>query len=340
MSHIFDCPSDLQNARLIYLPIPWDATTSYGQGAANGPQAILKASVQLDLFDEELGKPYEHGLFLLDENPKLKTWNQEAKELVQTLRQKQKEVGGNGSQTTRLEYIQKLTQKINELGERCQAFVCEEVKKFLQEKKIVATLGGDHSVSFGAIKAHAEHFGEFGILHIDAHHDLRNAYEGLIHSHASIMYNVIKKIPQVTKLVQVGIRDFCEEEFLYAKKHKDRIAVFYDTQLQQNKLSGRLFSETVRDIVTNLPDTVYISLDIDGLDPRFCPNTGTPVPGGLDFCEVNFLVRELVKAGKKIIGFDLVEVAPGKDSEWDANVGMRLLYKLSGWTLASRGHTS
>jgi agmatinase len=141
-------------------------------------------------------------------------------------------------------------------------------------------------------------------------------------------------------MVQVGIRDFCEEEMDYTASQKDRVSTFFDRDLARRKYEGANWSQISKEIVDALPENVWISFDIDGLDPRFCPHTGTPVPGGMDFQEANYIFSVLVKAGKKIIGFDLNEVAPNlenENDEWDANVGARLLYKLTAWTLASQG---
>lgn len=118
-----------------------------------------------------------------------------------------------------------------------------------------------------------------GVLHFDAHSDTRIAYMGFENSHASIMHNVMEKIPQVGRLVQVGIRDFCEQEFEYTKANK-KVDIYFDQVLAQRKLNGESFMKIAKEIVSKLPKQVYISFDIDGLDPRFCPNTGTPVPGG------------------------------------------------------------
>jgi agmatinase len=203
----------------------------------------------------------------------------------------------------------------------------------------VGVIGGDHSVPFGAIKAVAENEPSFGILHFDAHSDMRKAYEGFTWSHASIMYNVIEQIPQVTRLVQVGIRDLCEEEFETLEGLKNRIRLFSDKDLKRQEFEGISWAQSCNEIVANLPDRVWISFDIDGLDPKYCPHTGTPVPGGLGFHQVNVLFAALVSAGQKIIGFDLNEVAPdlkNPSDEWDANVGARLLYKLSAWTFLSQ----
>jgi len=158
---------------------------------------------------------------------------------------------------------------------------------------------------------------------------------GFIHSHASIMYNVAEDL-SVKKIVQVGIRDFCQEEFLYTKNNK-KFEVFYDLDIQRKKLSGVKFLNLANAVIDGLPKNVYISFDIDALDPKLCPNTGTPVPGGLDFYEIGLILNRLVESKRKIVGFDLVEVAPSlqKNNDWDANVGMRVLYKLACASISS-----
>jgi agmatinase len=220
-------------------------------------------------------------------------------------------------------------------------FVYGETKRLLDAGKIVGIVGGDHSVPFGAIQAIAERHASFGILHIDAHSDTRIAYEGFTWSHASIMYNVLEHIPQVTKLVQVGVRDFCEQELDYCEQQTDRVEVCFDAHLARRKFAGEPWAKLAGEIAAGLPQAVWVSFDIDGLDPRLCPGTGTPVPGGLEFNEAGHLLGELVRSGRTILGFDLSEVAPhpaGPEAgdEWDANVGARLLYRLSAWTLASQ----
>jgi len=209
--------------------------------------------------------------------------------------------------------------------------------------KKVGIVGGDHSSPFGAIQAFLEHHPDMSILHVDAHADMRTAYEGFEHSHASIMQNVITKTP-LKKLVQIGIRDFCEDELQFMKEHQSRVVTFFDAKIVDEKMSGKPFSALCDEIVNHLTDEVYVSFDIDGLDPRFCPHTGTPVPGGLDFNEALYLLKKIVRSGRKIIGFDLCEVSLGETNnqtdldtqdEWDANVGARLLYKLCGYTITS-----
>ena len=330
---IFGLPYSEKDSALVIVPVPWEATTSYGGGTSKGPEAVLAASRQVDLYDSDILKPYEAGIFLRNERKEIQEWNEKAKQLASEII----EVGGQLE--GRPDLIKTLDQ-VNLLGEQLNQAVYQETKSVLEAGKLVGIIGGDHSVPFGALKAIAEKESSFGILHFDAHSDTRKAYEGFTWSHASIMYNVLEKIPQVTKLVQVGIRDFCEEELNYVKSQKTRVSLFLDRDLKNKTFEGASWASICHEIVAQLPEKVWVSFDIDGLDPRFCPHTGTPVPGGLEFSEASYLIGALVKSGKKIIGFDLNEVAPNlKDDsdEWDANVGARLLYKLSGWTLASQG---
>jgi agmatinase len=331
-SGIFGLPYTQGEASIVYLPVPWEATTSYGGGTSNGPDAILTASRQVDLFDLDVNKPYEPGLYILPESQEVRSWNEKGKaEAAKII-----EVGGNIEGDAALA---KSLATVNQLSEKLNQYVYTETKKILDSGKIAAVVGGDHSVPFGAMQAIAEKYPSYGILHFDAHSDTRDAYEGFQWSHASIMRNVLDRIPAVKKLVQVGIRDVCEEEIQYTKDQGDRMSVFFDRDLARRRFQGTNWATTALEIVDQLPQEVWVSFDIDGLDPRFCPNTGTPVAGGLDFQEANFILNVLAKSGRKIIGFDLNEVAPDPkgESEWDANVGARMLYKMSAWTLASQG---
>ena len=228
--------------------------------------------------------------------------------------------------------LKEILKKINAAGNELNQWVKNESLELLNQNKIVALLGGDHSTPLGLMQALAEKHRAFGILHIDAHADLREAYEGFEFSHASIMFNAIK-IPQVTHLVQVGIRDFCEAENNLIQSDK-RITTIFDRDIKHQQYEGSSWASICDNIVETLPEKVYLSFDIDGLDPKLCPNTGTPVPGGLELEQAIYLIEKLVYSGRTIIGFDLNEVVPG-DDEWDANVGARLLYRLANMCLVS-----
>ena len=244
-------------------------------------------------------------------------------------------VAAGGADPARPELVAAAAQ-VDALCERLNQRVRLEVERWLSAGKLVGSVGGDHSTVFGAIAATAAAHPRMGILHLDAHADLRPAFEGFRWSHASIMDNVASQLPQVSRIVQVGIRDLSEEEHQRIQDSKGRIVTHFDQALGEARLSGMSFGEICDGIADELPEEVYLSFDIDGLDPSLCPHTGTPVPGGLSFREVNLLLKSVVRAGKRIVGFDLNEVTPGPDGdEWDANVGARLLYKMIGWTLKS-----
>lgn len=327
---IFGLPFSEKDSLVVYLPIPWDVTTSYGKGTSKGPTAILKASEQIDFFDLEYGMAYEVGLHMRKQDAQTLKNNKALRVLAEKI------MDSDDAEIAKNKTLQSALKKVNEGSDELNLKIYNDCKKLLKDKKLPIILGGDHSVPFGAIKAYSEHYKNFGILHFDAHSDTRKAYMGFTHSHASIMYNVLENCKGVEKLVQVGIRDFCEEEFKYTEKHK-KVEVHFDLELQRRKQDGEKWNEIAKDIVESLPENIYISFDIDGLDPRYCPHTGTPVPGGLEFHEVTAILAEIVKSGKKLVGFDLVEVAPGtKGDEWDANVGMRLLYKMTSAMLASQ----
>jgi agmatinase len=152
------------------------------------------------------------------------------------------------------------------------------------------------------------------------------------------MYNVMNSQGALrpAKLVQLGIRDFCEEEFNFIKSRSD-IKTFFDIPVKQRQLKGESWESIASDVISELPKKVYISFDIDGLDPRFCPSTGTPVIGGLSVDEVFYLFNLLAQSGRQIVGFDLNEVSTGDadEAEWDGNVGARMLYKLCGWSIVT-----
>ncbi|MBC7773775.1 MAG: agmatinase family protein [Pyrinomonadaceae bacterium] len=325
---IFGLPFERKDAGIVLVPVPFDATTSYGNGTAKGPEAIRVASMQVDLHDHQFGPVYKRGIFTEPHADDIAALSVETRAMAEPLIAK----GGADESDT------KVMEAINDAGERVNAFTYKAVKSILNEGKTPGLVGGDHSTPFGSIKACAEHAMSLaktglGILHIDAHMDLRVAFEGFKWSHASIMYNVMEQIPQVKSLVQVGIRDYGKGELEYAQAHHDRIHTFFDLDWERKMEDGEVYSKLIRHAIGVLPEHVYVSFDIDGLDPSMCPHTGTPVPGGLSFHRACMLLECLVKARHKIVGFDLVEVAPGPNAgepDWDANVGARMLYKLCG----------
>ena len=327
-SGVFGLPHTPEEARVVLLPVPFEATTSYGGGTSDGPAAILSASRQVDLFDIETGKPYADGIAMLEEPAEVRRWSDESRALAAPIFER----GG-----AREDDAAVLAQ-IDERCEKMNAWVRDTTRSFLARGKLVGVVGGDHSVPFGCIEAYAEKYPGLGVLHLDAHADLREAYEGFTWSHASIMFNVIKRVPGVAKLVQVAIRDLGEAEHAMIESSGGRIVTFFDAELARQRFDGVPWNRQVEQIVSELPRQVYLSFDIDGLDPLLCPHTGTPVPGGLSFQEACALIGGVVRSGRQIVGLDLNEVAPDPaGGEWDGNVGARLLYKMIGWALKSAG---
>lgn len=339
-SGIFGLSPSADAAKIHLIPVPWEATTSYGRGAGNGPRAILRASRQVDLFDFEFGDAHKIGIYMHEISQPWARKNALMKERAL----ERLEFLDHGETSEGSEFLKS---EINKASDELNEWVEAQASIALAQDKIVGLIGGDHSVSFGLINAlNTKLKGDFGILHIDAHADLRDAYQGYNHSHASIMHNVIEKIkPRV--LVQIGIRDFCREEFEYSEAHRAksgdvgsaRIVTHYDRTMKKKMNAGESFDSIIKTIFADLPKNVYVSFDIDGLDPALCPNTGTPVPGGLSFDQASSILSALADSGKRIVGFDLNEVSEPEEgmAEWDANVGARILFKLCGWAAITNG---
>lgn len=324
--NLFGLPFEYDDSEVIIIPVPWEVTVSYKAGTAYGPQAVLDASPQLDLFDFDVPNAWQYGVYMLpisqkwlDKNTELRSRTEAYIEFLES--------GGNLAENNAM---QVLIKEVNNVCSELKNYVKRQAKTALQDGKLVGILGGDHSSPLGLMEALAEHEGKFGILQIDAHADLRDAYEGFTYSHASIMFNALK-IKQVEKLVSVGVRDMCAAEVALEQESNGRIVAFYDQQIKEtvNITRQQSFAQFCHNVVAQLPPKVYISFDIDGLDPKLCSNTGTPVAGGFEISEAFYLLKTVVESGRKIIGFDLCEVAPANDNEWDANVGARILYKLS-----------
>jgi agmatinase len=296
---------------------------SYGLGTANGPKAIFEASFQVDLYDAKIKDAWKIGI-AMDKIPasikaKSNRLRKKTEAYISLLEQ-----GKNPESNKKMKAI---VTEVDKAARELNAHVKNTTGNFLSKNKTVGLIGGDHSTPLGFMQALSEQHSSFGILQIDAHADLRKAYEGFEFSHASIMYNALK-INAVSKLIQVGIRDYCEEEVDVIKNNPARIATYFDRDIKRRMFEGDTWKKICDEIVNQLPDKVYLSFDIDGLDPKLCPNTGTPVAGGFEVEQTLYLIERVVESGKTIIGFDLNEVSPGKD-EWDANVGARLLYRMA-----------
>lgn len=300
----YDFPKE--SANLVIFPVPWEPTASYGKGTKRAPRDIIAASHQLDLWDRFYGAVYEKGLCL----------DQGFADKIEDLGRAAEEQLADRAAVT-------------QLGSQLNTALQQQASACLAKGQKVAVFGGDHSSPLGLIKALAERQ-PFAILHIDAHHDLRDSYEGYRYSHASIMRNVLEETSaeQMTRLVSLGIRDYSFSEYQYAEEQGERVVTHYWEDIAARLARGETFDSFSRDVLAELPENVYISLDIDGLNYTYCPSTGTPVVGGFSFDQVLYLLKALNETGRNVVGFDLCEAAPSSSSEWDLNVAARLLYRL------------
>ena len=286
------------DSALVIVGVPWELTTSYRQGTGKAPAAIVQASHQIDLCDEQLPNTYRQGIHYQQFNEFA-----DCRALVDSHHQ-----------------------SINSLSKQFNDTLYQKCQKIMADGKLLGLLGGEHSIPFAYLKLLSEQHQSLAILHIHAPLDYRLAYQGYQYSHASIMLQVMKSFPNIERIVHVASRDYCLAERQFAEQLGTRAKIFHDRDLQQCFVAG--------DIIEWLPDKVYISFDIDGLDPSLCPNTGTPVPGGLSFYQASLLLEELVASGRQVVGFDLSEVGVS-DNGWDENVAARILYKLCATILST-----
>lgn len=329
-NNIFGIPVTEAEARIVILPVPWEVTVSCSAGTARAPEHIFKASMQVDLYDADFKETWRHGFFIRPADKKIllkSDYLRKEAELYIDYISKGELVENNA-------FMTKSLKEINEGGLFMNKWVYEQTKELLSAGKLVGLLGGDHSTPLGYFRALAEKHGDYGVLQIDAHCDLRKAYEKFKYSHASIMYNALTEIDAIKKLVQIGIRDLGPEEMEFISLSNDRIITFFDKDIKERQYEGENWKQIANEIVNHLPDKVHLSFDIDGLDPKLCPNSGTPVHGGFETEQIYYLLKAIIKSGRQLIGFDLTEVGIG-DTSWDANVGARVLFKMCNFLIAS-----
>jgi len=322
-NNIFGLPITEEEARLVILPVPWEVSVSYGVGTARAAEAVLKASLQVDLYDPDMPDAWKQGYFLRTSDRKIlmkSDYLRKEAELYIDYISRGEDVSAN-------QFMMKTLKEVNEGAAFLNNWVHEQTSVLLDSGKLVGLLGGDHSSPFGFYKAIANRQGDFGILQIDAHCDMRDAYEGFNYSHASIMFNVLEEIPEVKRIVQIGVRDYSSGELEFIKSTNSRVIPYFDKDIKERIYEGETWKKIAEEIVSKLPDKVFISFDIDGLDPKLCPHTGTPVQGGFEVEQLFYLFKILLKSGRSIVGFDLNEIGVG-ESDWDANVGARVLFKL------------
>ncbi len=275
--------ADYAGARVVVLPVPYDSTTSARSGAREGPRAIIAASEDLELYDIGLG--FEPYLCG-----------------IHTMQDVAPDTGD---------------------PERMMRRIQEIAGELLDDGKFVVTLGGEHTVSVGAVSAHAERYPNLSVLALDAHADLREEYLGTRFNHACSLRRHLERCP----VVQVGLRSASAEEAAYIRDEK---LPFYTPEAYRELTDG------AGEVVSRLTSDVYINIDIDAFDPSQVTGVGTPEPGGLFWHEVDPLLRR-VAAERRIVGFDVTELAPIYGSEADAHLAAKLVYRLIGLAMGPPG---
>ncbi len=271
---------DFAKARVVVLPVPYDSTTTYNPGARNGPHAMIQASRNMELYDEELGwSPSDVGIFTLDElEPSMKS------------------------------------------PEDMMARVESAVAEILEAGKFPVVFGGEHSISLGAIRAVNEEHEDVSVLSIDAHGDLRNEYEGTKYSHACVM----RRASELCDVAQLGVRSISKEEAEFLGTASN-VHTFHMHRIRSEGLAP-----CIDEALDRLGDEVYVSIDLDALDPGILPATGTPEPGGFSWNEMLEIVKA-VSSKKRVVGFDVVELSPIPGSPASDFTAAKLAYKFLGY---------
>lgn len=312
--NIFGFPYKKDAAQIHILPIAWEATASFGRGCALSYEAIRQASIQLDFYDDK-GAFWKIPVYMHEALGGMLN-NQVAQKAANLINHLE-----NGGQILdRKEEFE----EINAVSTSLNALVEEHCDGLIKQGKKIIILGGDHSVPLGLIRALGKDQ-SFGILHFDAHADLRPGYEGFTYSHASIMYHA-RQLSNVESITSIGLRDISPEEAEIIR-NDPHINVYSDKYIANQRLDLRPFSAVIEEIIEKLPKKIYLSFDVDCLNPSLCPNTGTPVPGGLNWHEIQAILDALYHSDIDIIGADLCETG---NHPWDAQVSARLLYQFVG----------
>ena len=331
--HLFGRPCSFAEATWVVLPVPWALTASGKGGAEHAPEAILSASPNIDYALPQLEASLDKlAVHMLPISLNWKKKHHELRPFVESYGIALQKEGASAYSKHRF-----WVKHIDEVCKDLRLWVQEQIAGLLQAKKSPVLLGGEHSLTAGAIDALLPYAPDMAILQLDAHMDLRPNYMGWTHSHASVMRNLLIKHKDL-HLVQVGVREYSREESLFAESLRGRVRTFYAEKLYEAYYKGKSWHNLCLDIIKPLPEKVYLSLDIDVLSPSHAPHTGTPALGGIDYNLLGYLIKQLACSGRKIMGMDLVEVVPDpRGHALDESLASQLLYRMCAWAAFSRG---
>lgn len=328
----FGIPLTPEEAALVLISAPWDLTVSQRAGSSYAPDAIIEASRRVDFFEPMAPNSWRKGIATVPVDYSLQDTSHRLRTEAERVIKVHEDLGSTAFD--HLVYERRL-RRVNEATEQMISKIYKQSSQWLSEGKIVGLVGGDQSTAYGHIKAVAEHHDNLGILHIDSGLDLRANYHGFNLSSDSVMHNVLNDIPNVKSFVGVGVRAFSPYEWERAEAD-ERVKLFTGQYMWTRHFEGVTWQTMCSEIIAELPENVYVSLDIDGLTIECSPHAGTLVAGGLRFPEVVYLLGRIVDSGRRIVGFDLTEVVPDLEDKTDAAIASRLLYNMC--SLALKHH--
>ena len=325
----FGIPLEPEEAALVLISAPWDLSLKVRNGSSFAPDAIIEASRSVDFFEPMAPNSWRKGIATVPIDYTIQDLSHRLRSDAERI---VKVYDRQGATTFDNLVYERSVRRVNDGYQTLNDNIYEQSMTWLKRGKIVGLVGGDQSVAYGHIRAIAEHYGSLGVLHIDSSCNLKRCHQGMEFSHASVMYNVLRDVPQVERLVGVGVRAFSPEEWQRAESDS-RITLFTGQSLWSRHFEGTPWATVVNEIVESLPQYVYISLDINGLTLECSPHNGMVVAGGLRFPEIIYLLDKIVESGRKIVGFDLSEVVPDVEDKTDAEIASRLLYNICSMAL-------
>ena len=325
----FGIPLEPEEAALVLISAPWDLSLKVRNGSSFAPDAIIEASRTVDFFEPMAPNSWRKGIATVPVDYTIQDMSHRLRSDAERI---VKVYDKQGSTPFDSLVYERSLRRVNEGFAALNANIYAQSRTWLQRDKIVGLVGGDQSAAYGHIRAVAEHYGSIGVLHIDSSCNLKKCHQGLEFSHASVMHNVLRDVPQVESLVGVGVRAFTPEEWERAESDS-RVKLFTAQSIWSRHFEGTPWATIVGEIVDALPENVYVSLDINGLTIECSPHNGMVVAGGIRFPEVVYLLGRIVDSGRRIVAFDLSEVVPDMDDKTDAAIASRLLYNICSMAL-------
>lgn len=330
----FGVPCMPEQAQLVLISVPWDATAPAGALSSYAPDAIIEVSERMDPYDPISPDEWKKGFATADVDYTLQERSQQLRSDVEKLRSYAVS-GGGIMKPLADDYYSRRQRRVEDGCRDMVAAVRREAGAWLRQGKVVGLVGGDHSTPQGLIEALAEREEGLGILHMDARCRLKARSEGFEYSCESLMYNVLKGVPGVRRVVQVAQRDFSATEHRVARE-SDRIVLYDTDRIASMRFGGASWRDVCDAIVAELPQTVYVDFDISVLSIENCPHSPYAAPGGMRFDEALYMVNRVVESGRRIAGFDVAGVVPKVEDYVDAEVAARMLYRLCGMALRSQ----